>query len=61
MFALQSQMKTKLAQQNGYFKSEIVPVQVAGMVDITVDEFPKPNTTIDNLNKLLPPFKKDVS
>lgn len=60
-FATKSQVKTKEAQDKGHFISEIVPVEPPNSVEINIDEFPKPSTCIDTLNKLRPAFQKDVS
>ncbi|WP_096188863.1 thiolase family protein [Evansella halocellulosilytica] len=60
-FAFQSQKKAAEAIQSGKFKDEIVPVQVMekkGTVSFDVDEFPRPDTTIDKLNQLKPVFKQ---
>ncbi len=63
-FAFDSQMKTKAAQEAGKFVDEIVPVVVPnkkGDITFEVDEYPKPNTTMETLGKLKPAFKKDGS
>ena len=61
-FAFDSQMKTKAAQESGKFVDEIVPVVVPnkkGNITFAVDEYPKPNTTMETLGKLKAAFKKD--
>lgn len=61
-FALRSQQLWKAAQDAGRFKEELVPVPVKvrkELVDITVDEHPKPQTTLEGLKKLPTIFKKD--
>ncbi len=61
-FALNSQMKTKAAQEAHKFDDEIVPVPVKvkkEIVDFKVDEFPRHATTAEGLAKLKPAFKKD--
>jgi len=63
-FAYQSQMRAKMAMDNDYFKDEIVPVIIPGgkkAPDIVFnkDEHPRPDTTLENLAKLPPAFKKD--
>jgi 3-oxoadipyl-CoA thiolase len=59
-FAYASQMKCKTAMESGRFNDEIVPVHVnAGKKthDLTQDEPPRPDTTLDTLAKLKPAFK----
>ncbi|XP_058452804.1 acetyl-CoA acetyltransferase-like [Malaya genurostris] len=61
-FATQSQRRVEEAQSKGYFKEEIVPVQVPGRketITFEKDEFPKPGTTLEGLAKLKPCFIKD--
>lgn len=51
-----------LANEDGRFVEEIVPVAVKGKKgpeEFKVDEHPKPNSTIEHLTKLAPVFKKD--
>ncbi|CAG9766401.1 unnamed protein product [Ceutorhynchus assimilis] len=61
-YALRSQRLWKEAQDAGRFKEELVPVPVKvkrDMVDLMVDEHPKPQTTLETLRKLPTVFKKD--
>lgn len=63
-FALLSQKRWHEANQQGKFKSEIVPIpfknRKTGGVDLfEVDEHPKPSTTLESLAKLPAVFKKD--
>ncbi len=61
-FALESQRKAAAAIANGYFKSQIVPVEVKGKKGVTLfdtDEHPKADTTLESLAKLKPAFKKE--
>jgi acetyl-CoA C-acetyltransferase len=61
-FAADSQKKALAAIANGYFKSQIVPVEIKGRkgtVLFDTDEHPKADTTADSLAKLRPAFKKD--
>ncbi|XP_037048592.1 acetyl-CoA acetyltransferase [Bradysia coprophila] len=61
-FAAHSQNLAEVAQKNGYFKEEIIPVIVRGRKgDVTVDtdEYPKHGTTVDSLAKLRPCFIKN--
>jgi acetyl-CoA C-acetyltransferase len=60
-FALESQNRAANAVQNGYFKSQITPVEVRvkrDMVQFDVDEHPKA-TTADALAGLRTVFQKD--
>jgi acetyl-CoA acyltransferase 2 len=60
-FALKSQQNWKKGHDEGAFKSEItaVKIKVKGKeVDFIVDEHPRPQTTIEGLNKLQSLFKK---
>ena len=62
-FALQSQMKTVRAQQEGKFKDEMIPIRVpqkkGDPLIFDTDEFPRPDTTLEKLSELKPVFKKD--
>ena len=64
-FALLSQLKAARAQREGRLAEEIVPTPVparkAGLVEVTEDEHPRPNTTMEALAKLRPAFAKDGS
>jgi len=57
-FALRSQQRAGKAQASGYFAEEIVPVRApggkAGPIVIDNDEHPRPDTTLENLQKLKP-------
>ncbi len=57
-FALRSQERAAKAQAAGFFAEEIVPVQApggkAGPVTIDRDEHPRPDTTLEKLEKLKP-------
>ncbi len=62
-FAYNSQMKAKVALEKGVFKDEIVPVRAIAYKDgqrvykdFTVDELPRPETTLEGLGKLPPAF-----
>ncbi|MGO9119644.1 MAG: thiolase family protein [Desulfomonilaceae bacterium] len=63
-FAHTSQMRAKKALEEGRFKDEIVPVVIPGKkgkrdVIVDTDEHPRPETTIEELSRLTPAFKKD--
>ncbi len=67
-FAYASQMKAKAALEKGVFKDEIVPVRSIGYKDgarvykdFTVDELPRPETTLEGLAKLPPAFAQGGS
>ena len=63
-FAAESQRKAGEAMQAGRFRDEIVPVTVKGRKGDTVvenDEYPKPETTLEILQKLRPAFSKEGS
>ncbi|MDX1779993.1 MAG: acetyl-CoA C-acyltransferase family protein [Thalassovita sp.] len=62
-FALESQNRAAAAIEAGYFKSQIVPVEVKQrrqVVQFDTDEHPKA-TTMEGLSGLRPAFKKDGS
>ena len=61
-FAAESQRKAGEAMKAGRFRDEIAPVTVKGRkgdVVVESDEYPKPETTFDVLQKLRPAFAKD--
>ena len=67
-FAYKSQMKAKAALEKGTFKDEIVPVRAISFkngervyTDFTVDEMPRPDTTLEGLAKLPPAFAQGGS
>jgi acetyl-CoA acyltransferase len=67
-FAYKSQMKAKAALEKGSFKDEIVPVRALAYEtgqrvykDFTVDELPRPDTTLEGLAKLPPAFAQGGS
>lgn len=61
-FAMNSQLKTEVAQKAGKFKDEIVPVEIpqrkGDPIVVDSDEYPRPGTTLDKLAKLPPAFDK---
>lgn len=61
-FAYESQMKARAAMEQGRFAAEVVPVQIKEKngkeISADADEHPRPDTTIENLAKLPPVFKK---
>jgi acetyl-CoA acyltransferase len=67
-FAYRSQQKAKAALEKGTFKDEIVAVRAISFKDgtrtykdFTVDELPRPDTTLEGLGKLPPAFAQGGS
>ena len=62
-FALESHKKAGKAIQEGRFQDEIVPVTITGKKGeetiVDADEHPRPDTTLEKLNKLKPAFVQD--
>jgi acetyl-CoA C-acetyltransferase len=62
-YAFSSQQKALHAIEKGYFKDEIVPIEVPQRrgepIIFAVDEGPRKDTTLEKLAKLKPVFKKD--
>ena len=62
-FAVSSQQKAGKAIESGAFDDEISPITIfdrkGNATIISKDEYPRPNTTLDDLSKLRPAFKKD--
>ncbi len=61
-YALASQQRWAAANEKGFFKDEIAPLDIQqkkATVSFAVDEHPRPQTTIEILTKLAPVFKKD--
>lgn len=63
-YAFMSQARAKKAIEEGRFKDEIVPVMISGKRGepekvFDTDEHPRPQTTLEELAKLPPAFKKD--
>lgn len=62
-FAYNSHRKATEAQQNGYFKDEIIPIEIPQRkgepIVLDYDEPVRPETTVEALGKLKPAFKKD--
>ena len=74
-FALRSQQRYQHAWNEGKFQQEIVPIQIdsktrktftteedgllKNMLIVDRDEHPRPNTSLEQLSKLPPVFKKD--
>jgi acetyl-CoA acyltransferase 2 len=61
-YALRSQQLAEAAFKAGYFKEEIVPVEVKQgkkTIPVSDDDHRRPETTMETLEKLPPSFKKD--
>ncbi len=58
-FAKRSQDLAVESQKNGFFDWEITPIEVPDGRIITVDDGPRPNTTLEKLAELPPVFKPD--
>jgi 3-oxoadipyl-CoA thiolase len=59
-FALRSQQRAANAQGNGFFAREIAPVSIRtrkGETVVDKDEHPRPDTTLDMLERLKTPFR----
>lgn len=58
VFAINSQNKAVLAQTNGDFSEEIIPVKSSDKT-ISLDESPRPHLDINKLDSMKPAFKAD--
>jgi acetyl-CoA C-acetyltransferase len=61
-FALESQQRASKARAAGYFKEQILPIEIEGKKATIVfdrDEYIRDDATIDALRSLKPAFKKD--
>lgn len=61
-YALTSQKRWAAANEQGFFRNEITPVEIAqkkATVTFATDEHPRPQSTMETLGKLPPVFKKD--
>lgn len=62
-FAAASQQKTEAAQNAGYFKDQIIPIEIPQRkgepIVFDTDEFPRHGTTVEGLSKLRPAFDKE--
>ncbi|MBI1748168.1 MAG: acetyl-CoA C-acetyltransferase [Acidobacteria bacterium] len=57
-YALESQKRTRLAQQQGWFKRSLFPIRDpnTNCIVLEVDEIPRPDTTLEGLAGLEPSF-----
>ena len=60
-YALQSQHNAGRAIANGFFERDITPVTLPDGRVLSTDDGPRPETTIDGLQKLKPAFRPDGS
>jgi 3-oxoadipyl-CoA thiolase len=62
-FAFRSQQRTAQAARSGFFASELVPVRIPGRkgsaTEVSEDEHPRPDTTLEALSALKPIVKPD--
>lgn len=61
-YALLTQTRYAAAEKEGFFKDEIAPIVLAskkGSTELSKDEHPKPQSTLETLAKLPSLFKKD--
>jgi 3-oxoadipyl-CoA thiolase len=60
-FALRSQQRTAAAYERGFFRSELIPVEIPAKrgapTVVTRDEHPRADTTLEQLAKLPTPFR----
>lgn len=59
-YSYRSQQRMAAAMEKGFFNEQIIPIQIpvrkGEPVTFSVDEHPRPNTTLDGLAKLSPAF-----
>src|SRR6478736_6206546 len=60
-FAARSQNRAVEAQKNGFFEREITPVTLADGTEVSVDDGPRPDTTVEKLATLQPVFRPNGS
>jgi 3-oxoadipyl-CoA thiolase len=64
-FALASQQRWAAAHEAGRFADEVIAISAPagkdGPIEMTVDEPPRPDTTLEKLAALKPAFKRDAS
>jgi acetyl-CoA C-acetyltransferase len=58
-FAALSQQRAVAAQASGYFEREITPVTLPDGTIVSVDDGPRPGTTVERLAALRPVFRPD--
>jgi acetyl-CoA C-acetyltransferase len=60
-FAYESQQSATRAIANGFFEIDITPVTLPDGTVVSTDDGPRPDTTMEGLNKLQPVFRADGS
>ncbi|MFN2452403.1 MAG: acetyl-CoA C-acyltransferase [Candidatus Dormibacteria bacterium] len=60
-FALQSQQRAVAAQESGFFAHEIIPVPLGDGAEMTRDDGPRADTSLEKLASLKPVFRDDGS
>jgi acetyl-CoA C-acetyltransferase len=60
-FAFHSQQRTAAAIARGFYEREITPVTLPDGTVVSTDDGPRPETTLEGLNKLKPVFRPDGS
>ncbi|MEP0891123.1 MULTISPECIES: thiolase family protein [unclassified Leptolyngbya] len=58
-YAFHSHQKALESMKNGRLHNEIVPIHLSSTTTIETDECPRPNFTLQRLNKLPPAFQSD--
>ena len=58
-FALQSQQRAVAAQDSGFFEREIIPVPLPDGGEMTKDDGPRRETSLEKLSSLQPAFRED--
>jgi acetyl-CoA C-acetyltransferase len=58
-FAARSQQRAVASQERGFFDREIIPVTTPDGTVVSVDDGPRPGTTVEKLATLQPAFKPD--
>ncbi|MDP9406109.1 MAG: acetyl-CoA C-acetyltransferase [Actinomycetota bacterium] len=58
-FALRSQTRAVESQKNGFFEREITPITLPNGNVVSVDDGPRPDTTMEKLAGLKPVFRPD--
>jgi acetyl-CoA C-acetyltransferase len=60
-YAARSQQRAVAAQERGFFEREIIPVTTPSGSVVSVDDGPRPGTTVEKLAGLAPVFRPDGS
>ncbi|HEY4557847.1 MAG TPA: acetyl-CoA C-acetyltransferase [Enteractinococcus sp.] len=58
-YAARSQQRAVAAQQAGFMEREIIPITTPSGETVTVDDGPRPNTTVETLAELQPVFTEN--